>query len=232
MAIVKQYFSGIANGYFVIDEAAIAIDTGSVHSEAAMRRLFNDAGIDPQSIKLIIITHGHVDHFSNLPAMKSLTGAPVLCHREAAPALVEGALPHVVGRTSAGKALVEKRKAEGFPVCYAPKVTPDLIIDQEFDLHPWGINGVVLPTPGHSKGCISVVLDSGETFCGDLFAQAPNNVAPEPAYFTYPGGTDQEVAQSLQTLLRRNAQVFYSGHGGPFSRTVVEKALAEEDSLR
>lgn len=88
----------------------IAVDTGAEGDEGRMRQIFREAGIEPRSVKLIIVTHGHVDHFSNLPATKALTQAPVLCHKEAAPYLVEGRLPDVAGRTATGKALIEMRK--------------------------------------------------------------------------------------------------------------------------
>lgn len=225
MAIIKQYHSGISNGYFIVDEAVIAVDTGSESDEDKMRQIFRKAGIKPQAIKLIIITHGHVDHFSNLPAMKALTQAPILCHKEAAAYLAEGRLPDVVGRTATGKALIEMRKKGGFPISSAPRITPDITIDAETDLRPWGVNGYAVPTPGHSKGCISIVLDGGEALIGDLFAQPPNGNMPEVAYFTYPGANEDEAVLSMKGLLDRPIHTFYSGHGGPFPRELVEQIV-------
>ena len=40
--------------------------------------------------------------------------------------------------------------------------------DEEFSMEPYGIQGRVLHTPGHSPGSMTLLLDSGEAFVGDL----------------------------------------------------------------
>jgi glyoxylase-like metal-dependent hydrolase (beta-lactamase superfamily II) len=42
------------------------------------------------------------------------------------------------------------------------------IRDSGLPLNDYGISGRIVYTPGHTKGSISVVLDSGEAFVGDL----------------------------------------------------------------
>ena len=46
-------------------------------------------------------------------------------------------------------------------------MNPDIVIRGNTDLAPYGIAGTVIPTPGHTAGCISVVLENGDAFVGD-----------------------------------------------------------------
>ena len=225
MAFVKQYESGISNGFFIVDRDVIAVDTGAESDEIAIQRVFRETGVEPSSVKLIVITHGHVDHFLNLSALKTMTRAPVLCHKLAAPYLIEGRPPDIVARSDLGQLIIDRQIETGPPIVGIPKVTPDIIIEGKTCLRPWGVNGYLIPTPGHSRGCISVVLDSGEAIIGDMFVQVPEIDQPCPAFFTYPGGMDGELIQSLKSLLEIDIHTFYSGHGGPFSRSVIEDAI-------
>ena len=65
-----------------------------------------------------------------------------------------------------------------------------------------GIAGVIVPTPGHSDDSVTLVLDSGEAFIGDL---TPPSMATEE--------TADQVARSWATLRAEGAQLVYPGHG-------------------
>lgn len=142
--------------------------------------------------------------------------------------MIKGRDPDVVGCTELGRAILERQMREGPPVDHVPKVMPDRIIgDEPFDLSGWGIAGKLIYTPGHSRGCISLVLEDGEAVVGDRFA-SPEGAPPCPAFFTYPGGDSQEVYRSLELLLNMGVHTFYSGHGGCFSRDDVTDAIRHE----
>jgi ribonuclease/clavin/mitogillin len=65
-----------------------------------------------------------------------------------------------------------------------------------------GIPGEIVHTPGHSDDCVSLLLDDGSVFTGDL---------------TRPGFAGEEdaavVAASWQRLRERGATRVYPGHG-------------------
>src|SRR5208283_4048863 len=64
---------------------AVVIDPG-----AEAKRIL--AGLQKHGLKIkyIINTHGHFDHVGANKALKDLTGAPILIHREDAPMLAHG----------------------------------------------------------------------------------------------------------------------------------------------
>lgn len=78
-----------------------------------------------------------------------------------------------------------------------------------------GIDGDILYTPGHSVDHISVVLRSGEVFCGD--AAASFLLWAGTKYCTI-FMTDMEASyQSWQKLLDAGGRVIYPAHGRPFA---------------
>jgi endoribonuclease LACTB2 len=67
-----------------------------------------------------------------------------------------------------------------------------------------GISGEIVHTPGHSDDSVTLLLDSGEAFTGDL---TPMEMI---------GAEDPEVvARSWELLRAKGASVIYGGHGGP-----------------
>lgn len=64
-----------------------------------------------------------------------------------------------------------------------------------------GIAGTILSTPGHSNDSISLVLDSGEAFVGDLYPQEQ-----VPLY------DDETLRQSWKKLIIQGAKFIYFAH--------------------
>jgi hydroxyacylglutathione hydrolase len=143
-------------------------------------------------IRLIVNTHGHMDHLESLGEMVRRTGARVAVHPLDAPRLRDPML--------SGAAL--------FGYDQEP-VTPDLLLEEGETV---GIDGTdialtVLHTPGHTQGCICLLGD-GVLFAGDtLFAGGIGRT-------DLPGGNEETMQASLTRLaeLPGNPTV-YPGHG-------------------
>lgn len=228
MSKVFQYECGMSNGFFIFDKAVVAVDSGCLEGEEVFLDVCKKAGIKPTDIKLIIVTHGHVDHFYNVPAMKKLSGAPVMCHKNAADFLNKGLDPDVMGRTSEGKEIIRRQEAEGNPTDHTPVVKVDYEIEGDYDLTPWGVSGKLIYTPGHSRGCMSVVLDTREAIVGDIIVKTPLTGLPGLAFLSYGEDTNEELYASVRKLLDC-ADKFYSGHGGPFDRDTVSEILKKDE---
>lgn len=82
-------------------------------------------------------------------------------------------------------------------------------------LEKLGIAGEVLPTPGHTEDSISLCLDDGSFFVGDL----------NPLYeLELHKGT--EIAESWEKLLSKNPKTIYYGH----AKTAVLMSAADSQS--
>jgi glyoxylase-like metal-dependent hydrolase (beta-lactamase superfamily II) len=95
--------------------------------------------------------------------------------------------------------------------------------DSGISLEPFGISGRVLHTPGHTKGSMSVVLETGDAFVGDLamngFPHRPGPKMPSP-------GEDADlVKKSWRLLLDSGAKRIFPGHGKPFDADVLRNRL-------
>jgi glyoxylase-like metal-dependent hydrolase (beta-lactamase superfamily II) len=95
---------------------------------------------------------------------------------------------------------------------------------EEMSLEEYGIPGKVIPTPGHSAGSVTVLLDTGEAFVGDMCMNGPPmRLGPGlPAFAVdLPG-----LKQTWKSLLDRGVKTIYQSHGKPVSVEDMRKAIA------
>jgi glyoxylase-like metal-dependent hydrolase (beta-lactamase superfamily II) len=174
---------------------------------------------------LLLHTHGHSDHAGSTSDLRRLSGAPVAIHAADAAMLCggrNGPLPPT---------RLEARMIKRFVDKPFPAVEPDLVFDQELDLAPYGVDGRVVMTPGHTAGSVSVLLAGGEAIVGDVLMggwmggtfQAGK---PNLHYFAEDPG---QVRQSLDFLLAQPLHTWYMGHGGPLA---ADSVRAKADRLR
>ena len=100
----------------------------------------------------------------------------------------------------------------------------DIVLEnEEFSLEKYGISGKVVYTPGHSSGSVSVLLETGEAFVGDMaMNKFPLRLSPGmPIY----AENWQILIDSWKTLLEGGVKTIYPAHGGPFSADIIQKEL-------
>ena len=97
--------------------------------------------------------------------------------------------------------------------------------DKEFSLHDYGIEGKVIHTPGHSSGSVSILLDTGEAFVGDLAVNKfPLCLTPGLPIFAedWP-----KLIESWQKLFDLGVKIIYPAHGDPFSADIIKNELSK-----
>lgn len=223
MAKITQFTSGMSYGYFVTGEKTILVDTGSTIDADGFRRHAAQAGVVPEEIELIILTHEHGDHFFRLDVIRDLCGAKVLCHAAAENSVENGLRPRATvrkGRQGPGRDGKDEPKFEPLPC-----VKPDIVIDcDEYDLSQWGVDGKLMYTPGHSRGSYSL-FTGDSAIIGDLMVGDYETDEPLTAVFA---DDEARLKSSIRLIIESGVKMVYSGHFRPCSIDELRKAYEEE----
>ena len=143
---------------------SVMIDTGLAGEPARIRRLFQRLKLAPQSLKVILLTHGHLDHAGNLAWLKSWTGAKVCAH-PIEQAHIDGTYPYQNLNRWCGRLEAAGRKLFN----YRPAGIDEFLSEGQ-TLPFWG--GLqVIHLPGHTLGhCGFYSIQHQLLFCGDMMA--------------------------------------------------------------
>jgi hydroxyacylglutathione hydrolase len=212
--------AGITNTYLLRDRGAVLIDPGGPGKAAAvLRKLQGRVGEMPR-IDLIIATHAHFDHIGAARGMREATGAPVAIHQGDAAWLRSGEAVWPMGVTRWGKLIRTVFGPLTLRVLKPPSLEPDVVLDDEgLSLEPYGIEGRIVYTPGHSPGSVSVLLSTGEAFVGDLAMNGPP-LCLKPSFGIF-ADQPELVAASWWRLLELGARTVYPAHGSPFPASAL-----------
>ena len=214
---------GIANCYLIKEEGVILVDAGTPNKEKKFLKVLKDLSIEPKDISLILLTHGHWDHIGSVHELKRLTGGEVAINQHEKDWVEQALKPLPPGINLWGKILIRLIRISLLSVKF-PATSVDLVLkDEEFSLESYGIHGRVLYTPGHSSGSMSLLLDTGDAFVGDLAANGlPQRIGPGMSVFAE---DISAVKRSWRLLLDRGAKWIYPGHGNPFRADALAKLL-------
>ena len=222
---------GINNCFLLRGGTTILIDAGAPGHVKDFMHGMDRLGISLREIDLILLTHGHADHIGCLHQIQTLTDAEVAMH-PADCAWVESGEPDLPrGVTPWGRILVGLGQ-----VLYKPRIYP-CPVDNAFPSTTsslmnlgFAIPGQVVHTPGHSPGSISILLDSGEVFAGDMAMNA---------WFlrSTPGlpvlAEDMSlVIQSWKRLIGMGAKRVYPAHGADFPIEIIQKEIQAWERAR
>ena len=141
-------------------------------------------------IKLIALTHGHIDHIGALKKIKEATGAEVAIHADDAGSLRKQPLTIMLG------------------LFYPIPPPPDRLLKDGDSIEVGDLHFTVLHTPGHTPGGICL-LGEGVVFSGDtLFNYSVGRA-------DLPGGNESRLMNSIQTRLMTlpDETIVYPGHG-------------------
>ncbi|HRQ40368.1 MAG TPA: MBL fold metallo-hydrolase [Chloroflexota bacterium] len=176
-----------STNYWVVSagRSRLLVDIGWPGTLGAMKANLKRMGIPLHEIRYALATHYHIDHAGLAEELK----------REGVPLLVldvqVSAIPVMKTWTKPTDNYVEITEHGNIVISFA---------QSRQLLRQMGIAGEILHTPGHSDHCVSLLLDDGSVFTGDL--------PPEAFAFDNP-----TAVATWKRLRERGAVRVYPAHG-------------------
>lgn len=168
------------------------IDTGWQDTFAQLLQLLNQHNISVTEINYLVVTHFHPDHAGLTQNLKDL-GINLILH--------EYQVPYV----SKLNLLFKKNPKANFKDITS---NSNIIVsdgDSRSYLKSIGLDGEIVSTPGHSDDSISLILDDGCVFIGDL-----------PSLNLADAYDDIVIDDSWDMIKKHNIKTIYPGHGEPY----------------
>ena len=193
---------GMVNCYLIRGKnGSILVDTGNPGDGERIYETVKD-----KQVKLILLTHGHIDHIGNTSYLKEKLHVPVAMHEADYRLSKDNTLGKCMANTLIGKVVLTfskpsfKKKAEPFE--------PDLFMEDKDDLRKYGVSAEVMALPGHTEGSIGVWTTNG-VIVGDAMM---NFIRPYGARLY----SDKDAARSsLDKIKSTEVLMIYPGHGKP-----------------
>jgi glyoxylase-like metal-dependent hydrolase (beta-lactamase superfamily II) len=230
-------YTDLVNWTLVTDgDGVILIDAGFPGSRDGVLESLRRLGFGVDDVRAILLTHAHIDHFGSAIWFAKTHGTPVYCHAaevgHSKREYLEQASPvdiakHIWQPRYLGWSVAVARKGAltrvGIPSTQA--LTEDVAA---------GLPGapVAIPTPGHTGGHCSFVVD-GVLVAGDALVTG-HPLAPRggpqllPKLFNH----DQDgCMRSLAALGLLDTEVLLPGHGPVWRGSIREATAAAQASL-
>lgn len=195
-----------ANSYLVTtEEGAAVIDTGMPGNEKKIVEYAQKLGLEPGKIRFIILTHPDIDHSGSVAKLKGLTSAKVAIHELDAPRLSgEKKLKEVKGAMGVFLGIMDSMMR------FVP-VKPDVLLKDSDRV----LGLVVVHTPGHTEGSISLYKEGEAMFVGDAM-RTDSEGRPRPPSASMTANMEMAM-ESVKRISTYQYAALLPGHGPPIA---------------
>ena len=218
---VNSYLAKCKNGFILFDTGGhIVMDKQFTNRRELLLKELEIAGCTENNLTLIVLTHGDNDHSCNAAYLREHFKAKIAMHGSDR-VLVENPtlqkwmesyqyhsleLQQMFLQYKEVITQVTQKMLDEFE-----SFSPDILVEDGFNLSPYGFDAAVIHIPGHTDGSIAILTKSGELIAGDMLANIDKpSLSPNASDFT-------QLADSVKRLKTMPIKTVYPGHGNPFS---------------
>lgn len=179
-----------STNYWVISAGSsrLLVDLGWPGTMGTMRANLERMGVPLSEIKYGLATHYHIDHAGLAQELKQAGVSLLVLEAQVT------AIPLVKSWTKPADRFLDITTHDNVTISFS---------ESRIVLSRMGIEGEILHTPGHSDDSVSLLLDDGSVFTGDL--TPPALIGEDEA--------GAAAAASWRLLRERGAARVYPGHG-------------------
>lgn len=237
-----------ANAFFIDGDLPVLIDTGfsSPGSIDVIKEGIKGAGRDIKDIGLVLLTHGHRDHFGMAGEIREISGAQVLLNGADREILDKRSFSGYLDRvTDFYREMGISDESFQFHINFArhnsqtaglKEFTPDGTISEGDEFMTGAGKIVVFETPGHTDGSVSFFLEGSRVlFTGDLISAVYD---PPPLVMVERDGCGwmnlyDIYMNSLLKLEDIDPLILAPGHGAPIKRwdSLVKRVFSAHKAL-
>lgn len=215
ISLSLPYRLGSVNCYLIgTDIGYILIDTGCSNRRTNLEKELESAGCKPGNLKLIVLTHGDFDHTGNAAYLREKYGTKIAMHYDDSGMVERG---NMFWNRKKPNIIIRMMTPILFGFGKSKRFTPDLCIEEGYDLSEYGFDARVIYIPGHSKGSIGILAAGDDLFCGDLLTNMDKPVLNSIM------DDSEEANTSVEKLKKLRINTVYPGHGKQFPMEVFIK---------
>lgn len=202
--MIQRICCGNVNCYLVINgKTAILVDTG--REKHRQKVLDACRGF---KIRLLVLTHGHVDHVQNAAFLAEALQIPIAMHKADLPLLNDNMLQPLSSKGILGK-IVLSASIKSFHKDKIPGFVPSVFLEDGNRLDAYGIPAQVIGLPGHTKGSIGLDVMEQHLIVGDALM----NMFYPTTSMLY--NDKAAMLQSAKKISQFGERQIYFGHGRP-----------------
>ncbi len=203
---IKRISFGHANCYLVKQNGNyILIDTEMPGYSRRLIQELEKEGVTGENLKLVFLTHGHVDHVGNAQVLREHFGVGIAIGRDDARLIEEAdhTFPkahNLITKVMRFFAMMAERKYVFEPF------KADILLEDDQDLHRFGMEGAAVSLRGHTPGSMGLII-GGHIFTGDASMDLLGRTSP-PVF----GDNAEEMRAALKKITKYKKGNIHNGH--------------------
>ena len=183
----------------------ILIDTGFIGMKKRLKRY-----LDKFNIKLIILTHAHVDHAWNASYLKDRYNCEILMGKDD---LINIDNSNVKSKPSMNRyKLWSSLMNKGMNILKQKEFEPDILVDKDTEFDLYGLNFKIINLKGHTNGSIGILYNN-KLFAGDSLVNRKRNYVQ----IAYQNQNNESATNTFKKIIDLNPEMIYIGHDKPIN---------------